>query len=100
MVIFCAMEKKLTKRQLKRVAKIWAAGILRACDSASFDGAFSQDNEVVQLVHGFAADLLGTEPAIENLEEIINYVREGKRFGYCRRQGFEIQKFQPCINAQ
>jgi len=23
-----------------------------------------------------------------------------ERFGYCRRQGFERQKFQPCTNAQ
>ena len=36
----------------------------------------------------------------ENTIKVCSDYDTTERFGYCRRQGFERQKFQPCTNAQ
>lgn len=65
---------KLSKKQLQRIARIWAANSLYAFGTDSFPDDFTQDGEVVKYVHELADIIRGEEPALYSLEKIIKYV--------------------------
>lgn len=69
-------ELKLTKKQKKDIAKMWAGSVLLSFELDSFSGKYNtkDEDEIIDMVHSFGAKMLGKRPNIVNLNEIINYV--------------------------
>lgn len=69
------MENKLSDKAITRIAIMWSASILKACDASSFLEDFDQEDEVIKRVHKIASQLLGDLPMLFDLEEIIRYAK-------------------------
>jgi hypothetical protein len=68
-------EKKLNKKKIKQIAKMYAASALLNFGLDAFDADFTQDEDVLKEIENIALKILGDNPQLPTLPEIIKYVK-------------------------
>jgi hypothetical protein len=60
----------------KEIARLWAGAILLACDETSFDQLIKMEDvsKIVEQTHKIGYKLIGNEPILNTLPQIINHV--------------------------